>query len=400
MGFFQHRLTSPACCGPIRCRLQKPVHMPRYTIVTPGDPAPHFTQRSAANPRYVIGSAAGRYLVLCFFHSAANPAARAAIAAAAARTDLFNDHFASFFGISTDPTDNSESRVANKVPGYRYIWDFDLTASRLYGAAPVDPDSAATGQCRGMWVVIDPTMRVIDTFLMTTNNSELPRLFACLDALLPPDRFAGIRLQAPILYLPRVFEPAFCQRLIDIYDAQGGTHSGFMRQIDGKTVRVSDPKHKSRRDVHVEDPDMIAQLQQRIRRRVVPEIAKVHQFQATRMERYLVACYRADEGGHFAAHRDNTTSGTAHRRFAVSINLNQDFDGGEVSFPEYGPQSFKPPPGAAVVFSCSLLHAVSTVARGRRYAFLPFLYDDAAARQRMEGSPHKAFPQNTGAAPQ
>ncbi|MGO4843493.1 2OG-Fe(II) oxygenase, partial [Rhizobiaceae sp. 2RAB30] len=83
----------------------------------------------------------------------------------------------------------------------------------------------------------------------------------------------------------------------------------------------------------------------------------------------------SENGGHFRAHRDNTTKGTAHRRFAVSINLNSDFDGGEVSFPEYGPRSFKPPVGGAVIFSCSLLHAVSPVTRGKRYAFLPFLYD-------------------------
>jgi predicted 2-oxoglutarate/Fe(II)-dependent dioxygenase YbiX len=121
-------------------------------------------------------------------------------------------------------------------------------------------------------------------------------------------------------------------------------------------------------------------------RRVVPEILKVHQFQVTRMERYIVSCYAAEDGGHFRAHRDNTTKGTAHRRFAVSINLNGDFDGGEVSFPEYGPRSFKAPPGGAVVFSCSLLHAVSQVTRGRRYAFLPFLYDDAAARIREENN--------------
>jgi predicted 2-oxoglutarate/Fe(II)-dependent dioxygenase YbiX len=39
-----------------------------------------------------------------------------------------------------------------------------------------------------------------------------------------------------------------------------------------------------------------------------------------------------------------------------------------------------------VVFSCSLLHAVSKVTRGRRYAFLPFLYDDAAAKIREENN--------------
>ena len=54
----------------------------------------------------------------------------------------------------------------------------------------------------------------------------------------------------------------------------------------------------------------------------------------------------------------------------------------QIRFPEYGPRSFKPPPGGAVVFPCALLHAVSEVTSGRRYAFLPFLYDEAAARTR------------------
>src|SRR5215468_9534441 len=102
------------------------------------------------------------------------------------------------------------------------------------------------------------------------------------------------------------------------------------------------------------------------------------------MERFLVGCYSVEDGGHFVAHRDNTTKGTAHRRFAASVNLNADFDGGEVSFPEYGPRGLKPPPGGAVVFSCSLLHAVSKVTRGSRYAFLPFIYDDEAAQIRAE----------------
>ena len=354
--------------------------MSKFRTLTPGEPGPSFAQRSAANPRYAFASAAGRYLVLCFFHSAAQAAARATLDAAFARPDLFNDRVASFFGVSTDPTDESEARVANRTPGYRFFWDFDLSVSRLYGAAPRKPDGEDLR--RGLWVVLDPTMRVIDTFAVTRDHEDLPRLFACLDAQPPPDRFSGISLQAPILYLPRVFEPAFCQRLVDLYDAQGGTASGFMRQIDGKTVGLNDPRHKSRSDVLIDDPDLISEVQGHIRHRVIPEIAKVHQFHATRMERYLIGCYEAQQGGHFAPHRDNTTSGTAHRRFAISVSLNEDFDGGEVSFPEYGPQGFKAPLGGAVVFSCSLLHAVSRVTRGRRYGFLPFVYDDAAARIR------------------
>ena len=145
---------------------------------------------------------------------------------------------------------------------------------------------------------------------------------------------------------------------------------------------IHDHGHKRRRDCVIKDEKVIEQIRQRFARAVAPELRKAYQYHATRMERYLIGCYRADDGGHFVAHRDNTTKGTAHRRFAVSVNLNSDFDGGEVSFPEYSRRGFKPPPGGAVVFSCSLLHSVSKVTRGCRYAFLPFMYDDDAAQIR------------------
>ncbi|MBW7056282.1 2OG-Fe(II) oxygenase [Paracoccus bogoriensis] len=190
----------------------------------------------------------------------------------------------------------------------------------------------------------------------------------------------GVR--APVLILPDLFEPALCAALIAAYDAAGGEMSGFMVVEDGRTVGRHDPAHKVRRDHVVSDPAMIATIQSRIVARVVPAIRACHHFPVTRMERYLVACYDAAEGGHFRAHRDNTTPGTAHRRFALSINLNGDFEGGALRFPEFSDDRFTAPPGAGIVFSCSLLHQVDPVTRGRRYAFLPFLYDEAAAELR------------------
>ena len=141
------------------------------------------------------------------------------------------------------------------------------------------------------------------------------------------------------------------------------------------------------RDQRIVDLEITSAAQAHVRRRMVPEIAKVHQCQVTRMERYIVGCYTAEDGRHFRAHRDNTTKGTAHRHFAISINLNAAFEGCEVSFPEYSPRSFRPPQGGAVGFSCSLLHAVSKVTQGRRYAFLPFVYDDVAAALREQNNP-------------
>jgi predicted 2-oxoglutarate/Fe(II)-dependent dioxygenase YbiX/peroxiredoxin len=352
-----------------------------YVNLRPGDPAPWFTQRSGRNPSFVFDTAAGRYLVLGFVGSA-DEAAQRALAAVKARTDVFDDRHASFFAVTLDPTDEREGRLADRAPGFRVLWDFDTSVHRLYGAAPRDPVPGERGVAvRRFFVVLDPTLRVLATFPF-----EVEAMIDDLARRPPPGRWAGIELQAPVLFLPDVFEPEFCRTLIGLYEAHGGIDTGFMREVDGKTVGLLDPAHKVRQDYVIEDEETCRAARARVNRRISPEIAKIHQFTATRMERYIVSCYAAESGGHFRAHRDNTTKGTAHRRFAVSINLNEGFEGGEIVFPEYGPRGLTPPVGGAVVFSCSLLHAVTPVTRGRRYAFLPFLYDEAAAKLREENN--------------
>jgi peroxiredoxin len=368
--------------------MSAPANPPRpYANLQPGDPAPWFHQRATSNPDYAFDTAAGRYIVLCFFISAGDPAGQGAIDSILKHREPFDDERCCFFGVSLDPRDETEGRVRESLPGLRFFWDTDGAISRLYGAVPKD---AKPGDmhvpARRFWMVLDPTLRVLRVIPFGPTDSGADSLLRYLQELPPPERFAGIELQAPILFLPNVFEPEFCQRLIQLHDEHGGSESGFMRDVEGKTVEVHDYGRKRRRDYIIEDPDVIRQAQLRVLRRIRPEILKVYSFNATRMERYIVGCYSAEDGGHFRAHRDNTTKGTAHRRFAVSINLNAEFEGGEVSFPEYGPRSFKPPPGGAVVFPCALLHAVSPVTQGRRYAFLPFLYDEEAAKIRESNS--------------
>ena len=126
-----------------------------------------------------------------------------------------------------------------------------------------------------------------------------------------------------------------------------------------------------------------------IRRRLAPLLHRAFQFKATIMERALVSCYDAQERGHFRPHRDNTTLGTRHRRFAVSLFLNSgDYDGGQLRFPEFGNALYSAPTGGAVVFSCSLLHEATAVTRGLRYMFLPFLYDKASSQEREANAQH------------
>jgi predicted 2-oxoglutarate/Fe(II)-dependent dioxygenase YbiX len=187
---------------------------------------------------------------------------------------------------------------------------------------------------------------------------------------------------APVLTLPRVFEPEFCEALIGYFKAREPTESGFAADADGRAVEVINPMLKRRQDVTVEDQAVRGAIEHKLRTRLLPMIKRAFGWQATEIERYLIGRYAEHDQGFFFPHRDDVAIGAAHRKFAVTINLNADFEGGELRFPEFGRRTYRPPAGGAAVFCCSLLHEATPVTAGVRYALLPFLYDEAGARLR------------------
>jgi len=344
---------------------------------TPGEPIPAFHSRSATNPRFAFDTTAGRWLMVLFPGSLGEPGKAEQLAAMvgphAGLLDIDNRFM---IVIGTDPQDEAEGRLKDGH-GRRVLWDDSRTARQAFRAE--EPD----GTLRPGWVLLDPSLRVFAIWPLEQGAEAM----ATMAALPPPAEHAGVPLHAPVLIVPRLFEPAFCRKLIDHYERIGGGVSGFMRDEGGKTVGVNDPSHKRRKDVFIEDEAIQSAARARLNARLVPEIRRAFQFKVTRLERYVVACYDAADKGFFRAHRDNTTKATAHRRFAVTINLNTgEYEGGDLCFPEFGPKTYRAPAGGAVVFSCSLLHEARPVTRGRRYAFLPFLYDDEAAAIREEGA--------------
>jgi predicted 2-oxoglutarate/Fe(II)-dependent dioxygenase YbiX/peroxiredoxin len=330
--------------------------------------------------------------VLCFFASAAERGVRRMLDELWSRQDVFDDHNAALFGVSCDPGDEAHDRVREKLPGFRVFWDFDLKVATAYGllrrgtANPVARVEATT-------YVLDAALRVVAVLPLRNPANHAAEIVAAVTALWRREACELEQQTAPILLVPRVFEPEFCRRLIDLYSAKGGVDSGFMQEVAGRTVGVVDHGVKRRRDREIENEALRLQIRTRLQRRLSPEIERTFCYRPTRIERYIVACYDADEGGHFRAHRDNTTSGTAHRRFAVTVNLNaEDYEGGDLRFPEYGPRLYRAPTGGAIMFSCSLMHEATMVTRGRRFAFLPFLYDEASAKVRLANVEHLADP--------
>lgn len=352
------------------------------TVPSPGDPAPWFTAATLGNPRFRFDTAAGRYVVLCFFGSAGAPTIRALLDRIRANRLLFDDAQASFFGVSADPRDRD--RLEEALPGIHFFHDFDLNVSRLYGlVGEQGRDGARRARLTTRTFLLDPMLRVVDAWPVEDPVRHVDRIVERLAGLPRLRPRTPAPATAPVLMVPGVFEPEFCRRLIGIYDRDGGADSGFMREQDGRTVMVVDHRHKRRSDCLLDDIAIQQQIRARFHRRLVPEIRKAFMFEATRLERYVVSCYDADSGGHFRAHRDNTTKGTAHRRFAVTLNLNEEeYEGGDLWFPEFGPYTYRAPTGGAIVFACSLLHEALPVSRGRRYVFLPFLYDEKGQRVR------------------
>jgi predicted 2-oxoglutarate/Fe(II)-dependent dioxygenase YbiX len=233
----------------------------------------------------------------------------------------------------------------------------------------VPPDGPAA-------VVLDPNLRVAG---VVTGAGLAPRIATMLDSLRHRAPAVRVTAQAPVLLVPGALEAALRDRLIAWWHEAGAVDTGVEQSAAGGRREALDPAVKVRRDHTVADPALLRELSATVGRAVMPEVQKAFAFRATRFEGFKIACYDATTGGFFRPHRDNLTPSTAHRVFALTLNLNDDYDGGELRFPEYGNQLYRPDAGAALVFSGSHLHEVLDVTRGRRFVLLSFLYGEPAS---------------------
>lgn len=226
-------------------------------------------------------------------------------------------------------------------------------------------------------LVLDANVRVADVLEDESADRLATAARSAVAALLGDDAPASrAPRHAPVLLVPDALEPPLREELIERCATHGTVETGVETTAGTERVERADERRKRRRDHTVEDPDLLRRLSSHVGRRVMPELAKAFAYRATRFEGFKLGCYEADEQGFFAAHRDNLSSSTAHRRFALTLNLNEDYDGGELRFPEYGPALYRPDAGEALVFSGSHLHEVLPVTRGRRFVLLSFLFGD------------------------
>ena len=239
----------------------------------------------------------------------------------------------------------------------------------LYQACGLDPRTIGRSTVS---FVLDGNLRMVELFDGggTTRGPQI--LEALRDAARDPAA-APLAGHAPVLVLPRALTARDCADLIDhwhkpapVWEVDGLTSRGFDQEKGDFMVRNKD--YGKVLQLVVRDPELQKYLDNKLNRRVMPEIRKAFSTKVTRREEYRIAGYDAAEEGSLGAHRDNPTKETRHRRFTISVTLNGgEFEGGALRFNEYSHKGYLVPTGTAIVWSCSLLHEVLPVTAGRRF---------------------------------
>ena len=228
-----------------------------------------------------------------------------------------------------------------------------------------------TGGLRQRVIVLDANQRVAATFDTRAILAAAEAIASVADSVRSnggADRVIGTAM-APVLVLPRVFEPDFCTQVIRLWQKGDHKDSG----VSSRYGNVGVLELKRTEDYMVVEPMMQKAISDRLAWRIGPELIKVFAFDREfSFDAHVVLSYSAEGEHFFGAHRDNGAPTTADRAFAVSLNLNDDFEGGELVFPEYAGVKVSPPAGAAAVFSCSVLHRALPVTRGRRFVLTTF----------------------------
>jgi predicted 2-oxoglutarate/Fe(II)-dependent dioxygenase YbiX/peroxiredoxin len=344
-----------------------------------GDPVPWFSLAVVTGGSFDLQASAGRWVVLSFLGSLSDPRAMAEVTELARLSASFSEDHLVIGCVFTGQAGDAASLAAISSPTLSFLADPDGAVSLQFGAAQMPRT-----------IILDPMLRAVADIAWDVPQGHATMVRNVLQGLPAVDDSAGVPMFAPALMVPRVFSFGICDFLTQFYETQGAVDSGFQFDVDGKTVTLSDWRLKRRSDVAVGVPEVRELIRDHIVRRLVAPIERYFQFKVTRMDRYVVACYDSAVAAHFHRHRDNINAGAQHRRFALSINLNKDFDGGDLVFPEFGRKAYRPSEGGALVFSCGALHQVTPVTKGKRYAFLAFMYgeEDVAKREANNAKLH------------
>jgi len=161
----------------------------------------------------------------------------------------------------------------------------------------------------------------------------------------------------PYLLVENVLSPLLLSQIQLYYDNNVNKH------------QTHNTSTKNRHHIHP-DKQLEIDIDNKLSRSLFPEIKKIFNFDVNYRELYKICSYDAETNGRFHAHRD-TPSPFQHRKYAMSLFLNDDYEGGEFELPEYN-FKIKPKANCALIFPGICSHKVNQVTAGSRRVIITF----------------------------
>lgn len=183
-----------------------------------------------------------------------------------------------------------------------------------------------------------------------------------------------------VYHLPGFVDAAECARLVAWADEQPGKAMTIDTKDDGDDDGGRGRYHTGRITEEVDLGEFRSTAEDWIRRAIAEYIAKAYQRDMEWFEAPALMRYRP--GGHFQRHADSEFYDT-ERKAWVKINdrdislllyLNDDFEGGLLSFPVFN-WTYRPRAGDLLFFPSDsrFQHQAQPVTSGRRYAIVSFM---------------------------
>lgn len=333
-----------------------------------GDIAPPLVHPDSRGSSFDTGSdhVAGKFLAIVFCQG--DPSAASTPLAEFARLhDTFQASGAHIVAVCTAKPEGELDHLSH-LP-FPVLLDVGEATLGAYGIRP----NAGPNVNAVVTVLLRPNGHVL---AILSGDSQAPAVLARIDRCRDASAGPGTSPHPPVLIVPDVLSRTDCRNLISIYQSSDAPRVHFTAIRDARTdvkTQVPDYGRRDRSDHMLNTGGPRLSSARMLKRRLLPEIKKAFQYDVTEFEGLRIACYEGERQGRAHGHRDNSQPEAAHRRFAMSLNLNTaEFSGGELRFPEYGSQLYKPDTGAAMVFSCSILHEALEVTQGRRFVLLAF----------------------------
>ena len=165
-----------------------------------------------------------------------------------------------------------------------------------------------------------------------------------------------LSINVPYLMIENVLDDKLLKRVLDYYN-------------NSSNQELHNSCNKNRLHVHP-DQELEKMIDNKLSRSLFPEIKKIFYFDVEYRELYKICSYNSETNGRFAPHRD-TPYPHQHRKFALSLILNDYYEGGELMLPEYN-ISLKPKANTAIVFPGICTHQVNPIISGSRKTIITF----------------------------